>query len=379
MYNNITKDKLYGDIGSERIYIMDFFSFLTLFGGLAIFLYGMNVMGDGLEKFSGSRLKSILENLTSSPIRGVILGTAVTAIIQSSSATTVMAVGFVNSGLMKLSQAIGIIMGANVGTTVTAWLLSLTGIESSNFFVRLLNPSSFAPILACAGIFLIMFTHSERKHNLGSIFIGFGLLMTGMEFMSDSVRPLADIPEFQNILTLFKNPVLGVLTGALLTAVIQSSSASVGILQALSVTGGITYAAAVPIIMGQNIGTCVTAILSAIGTSKNAKRTAAAHLLFNVIGTILFLLLYYIANAIFSFPFHASPINAAGIAMVHTIFNILSTVVMLPFARQLERLAYIVIPEDDIREHHKLLDERLFMTPSIAVQRTKDVCDNMAM
>ncbi|MDD6485013.1 MAG: Na/Pi cotransporter family protein [Clostridiales bacterium] len=358
---------------------MDFFSILTLFGGLAIFLFGMNVMGEGLEKCSGGRLKAILENLTSSPIKSVLLGAGVTAIIQSSSATTVMVVGFVNSGIMRLSQTIGIIMGANVGTTVTSWLLSLSGISSDNFFIRLLKPSSFAPVLACVGVVMTTFLKGERKHNIGSILIGFGVLMTGMELMSGSVKPLAEVPEFRNILILFSNPVLGVLTGALLTAVIQSSSASVGILQALAVTGGITYSNAIPIIMGQNIGTCVTAILSAIGANKNAKRTAVVHLSFNIIGTLVFLILYYSLNALLHFSFVTNSINAAGIALIHSIFNIFSTVLMLPFSRQLERLAMLIIPDDETQEKYDLLDERLLATPSVASHQAKSIADNMGM
>ena len=358
----------------------DFFSILTLFGGLAIFLYGMNVMGDGLEKFSGGKLKSILENLTSNPIKGVLLGTGVTAIIQSSSATTVMVVGFVNSGIMKLSQAIGIIMGANVGTTITSWLLSLTGIEGDNFFLELIKPSSFAPVLACVGIVMTMFLKGERKNNLGSIFIGFGVLMTGMELMSGAVKPLADVPEFQNILLMFSNPILGILTGALLTAVIQSSSASVGILQALSVTGSIKYSNAIPIIMGQNIGTCITAILSSIGTNKDARRTSVVHLSFNILGTLSFLILYYSLNAILKFDFIEQSINAADIAIIHTLFNFFTTAVLLPFTKQLERLAYFVIKDDEnTHNKYKLLDERLLNTPSVAAHQAKSITNNMAM
>ena len=358
---------------------MDFFSILTLFGGLAVFLFGMNVMGDGLEKTSGGKLKSILENLTSSPLRGVILGFAVTAVIQSSSATTVMVVGFVNSGIMRLSQTIGIIMGANIGTTVTAWLLSLSGIESDNFFLQLLKPSSFAPVLACIGVVMTSFMKGEKKHNIGSILIGFGVLMMGMDLMSGSVKPLADDPNFQNILVMFSNPLLGVLTGAILTAVIQSSSASVGILQALAVTGGITYSNAIPIIMGQNIGTCVTAILSAIGANKNAKRTSVIHLSFNIIGTVVFLVLYYSLDAIFKFAFVDESINAANIAIIHTIFNILSTAVMLPFTKQLEKLAMVVIRDDQKQEKYDILDERLLATPTVAAHHAKSIADNMGM
>lgn len=281
---------------------MDIFGVLSLIGGLALFLYGMHVMGAGLEKMSGGRLERILENLTSNPLKAVLLGAGVTAVIQSSSATTVMVVGFVNSGIMKLSQAIGIIMGANIGTTITAWLLSLTGIQGDNLFINMLKPTSFSPILALIGIILLMSGKSDKKKITGEILLGFVVLMYGMSAMSGAVEPLADVPEFTNLLTMFKNPVLGVLAGALLTAVIQSSSASVGILQALSVTGGFTFGTAIPIILGQNIGTCVTAMLSAIGANKGAKRTAFVHLYFNMIGTVLFLCLFYLGNAIFSFP-----------------------------------------------------------------------------
>lgn len=281
---------------------MDIFGVLSLIGGLALFLYGMHVMGAGLEKMSGGRLERILENLTSNPLKAVLLGAGVTAVIQSSSATTVMVVGFVNSGIMKLSQAIGIIMGANIGTTITAWLLSLTGIQGDNLFINMLKPTSFSPILAMIGIILLMSGKSDKKKITGEILLGFVVLMYGMSAMSGAVEPLADVPEFTNLLTMFKNPVLGVLAGALLTAVIQSSSASVGILQALSVTGGFTFGTAIPIILGQNIGTCVTAMISAIGANKGAKRTAFVHLYFNLIGTVLFLCLFYLGNAIFRFP-----------------------------------------------------------------------------
>lgn len=361
---------------------MNIFSVFTLLGGLAIFLFGMNVMGEGLEKRSGEKLKSILEHLTSSPIKGLLLGAGVTAIIQSSSATTVMVVGFVNSGIMKLSQSIGIIMGANVGTTITSWLLSLSGIQGDNFFLQLLKPSSFAPILAFIGIIFTMFSKSDNAKSTGSIFLGFAVLMTGMEMMSASVKPLADNPDFTNMLLLFSNPILGILTGALLTAIIQSSSAAVGILQALSVTGSITYANAVPIILGQNIGTTITALLSSIGTNKNARRTAIIHLCFNIIGALVFLILFYSLKAIIGFPFINDSINAAGIAAVHTIFNLTSTLILFPFAKWLEKLAYFIIKENDPNgkeEKISLLDERLLATPSVAIARAKDVTDHMAI
>ena len=362
---------------------MDIFGILALIGGLALFLYGMNVMGAGLEKMSGGKLERILETLTSNPIKAVLLGAGVTAVIQSSSATTVMVVGFVNSGIMKLSQAIGIIMGANVGTTVTSWLLSLTGIEGGSFFVQMLKPSSFSPILAMVGIILTMAAKSDNKKNVGQILLGFSVLMYGMEAMSGAVEPLADVPEFTSMLTMFNNPVLGVLTGAILTAIIQSSSASVGILQALSVTGGFTYGSVLPIIMGQNIGTCVTAMISSVGTSKSAKRTAFVHLYFNIIGTIIFMLVFYIGNAIFHFSFTNETVGAAGIAAIHTIFNIFATLVLLPFTKGLEKLAYLTIPvspeekevQDDV---FTILDDRFLSSPAFAIEQCHSLVNQMA-
>ena len=349
--------------------------------GLALFLYGMHVMGEGLSRMSGGKLESILERLTQSRIRAVLLGAAVTAVIQSSSATTVMVVGFVNSGIMRLSQAAGVIMGANIGTTITSWILSLTGIESSNIVLRLLKPSSFTPVLAIVGVGFLLFTKSEKKHNIGTILIGFTVLMCGMQMMSDAVKPLADVPEFTSILLKFTNPVLGMLAGLLLTAVIQSSSASVGILQALCVTGAVTYGAALPIIMGQNIGTCVTAILSGIGASKNARRAALIHLYFNIIGTVLFMTVFYAINAVFPFAFLTQPANAAGIAVIHTVFNVLATLVLLPFSHGLERLATLTIRDDEQAERiddFQLLDERFLATPAFAVDQCRVVAARMA-
>ncbi|MCI7737064.1 MAG: Na/Pi cotransporter family protein, partial [Clostridiales bacterium] len=360
---------------------MDLFGVLNMICGLALFLYGMHVMGEGLSRMSGGKLESILERLTQSRIRAVLLGAAVTAVIQSSSATTVMVVGFVNSGIMRLSQAAGIIMGANIGTTITSWILSLTGIESSNIVLRLLKPSSFTPVLAIVGVAFLMFTKSEKKHNIGTILIGFTVLMCGMQMMSDAVKPLADVPEFTSILLKFTNPVLGMLAGLLLTAVIQSSSASVGILQALCVTGAVTYGAALPIIMGQNIGTCVTAILSGIGASKNARRAALIHLYFNIIGTVLFMAVFYAINAVFPFAFLVQPANAAGIAVIHTVFNVLATMVLLPFSRGLERLATLTIRDDEQAERiddFQLLDERFLATPAFAVDQCRVVAARMA-
>lgn len=362
---------------------MDIFGVLTLVGGLALFLYGMNVMGAGLEKMSGGKLERILENLTSNPIKAVLLGAGVTAVIQSSSATTVMVVGFVNSGIMKLSQAIGIIMGANIGTTMTAWLLSLTGIEGGNFFIQMLKPSSFAPILAAIGIIFIMSGKSDKKKDVGEILLGFTVLMQGMELMSGAVEPLADVPEFTNILTMFDNPVFGVIAGALLTAIIQSSSASVGILQALSVTGAFSYGSVIPIIMGQNIGTCVTAMISAIGANRGARRTAFVHLYFNIIGTILFLLLFYTGNAIIRFSFADETVGAAGIALIHSIFNIFTTLVLLPFTKGLEKLAYLTLPltEDEkntTEDVFAILDERFLSSPAFAIEQCRSLVSQMA-
>lgn len=361
---------------------MDIFGILTMVGGLAMFLYGMSVMGSGLEKMSGGKLEKILESLTSNPIKAVLLGAGVTAVIQSSSATTVMVVGFVNSGIMKLSQAIGIIMGANIGTTITSWLLSLTGIESSNFFLRMLKPSSFSPILAIIGVILYM-SGKEKKKDIGEIMVGFAVLMFGMETMSGAVEPLADVPEFTNVLTMFHNPILGVLVGAGLTAIIQSSSASVGILQALSVTGAFTYGSVIPIILGQNIGTCVTAMISAVGANKAAKRTAFVHLYFNIIGAILFLTAFYILNAIFHFEFVTETVGVAGIALIHSIFNLVTTLVLLPFIHGLEKLAYLTIPESEEEKSAKedvfaVLDERFLSRPSFAIEQCKTLVNQMA-
>ena len=364
---------------------MDIFGILSLVGGLALFLYGMNVMGGGLEKLSGGKLERVLEKLTSNPLKAVLLGAGVTAVIQSSSATTVMLVGFVNSGIMKLSQAVGIIMGANIGTTITSWLLSLTGIESGNIFIKLLKPSSFSPVLALIGIILMMGAKSSKKKDISEIFLGFAVLMFGMETMSDAVKPLADVPEFTGILTKFSNPLLGVLVGALLTAVIQSSSASVGILQALSVTGAFTYGSVIPIIMGQNIGTCVTAMVSAVGANKGARRTAFVHLYFNVIGSVVFLVIYGILNTAFQFEFTQMTVGAAGIAAIHTIFNLFATLVLLPFTKGLEKLAYLTIPvtAEELQasgreDEFKVLDERFLSTPGYAIEQCISLAKKMA-
>lgn len=356
---------------------MNIFSVLSLVGGLALFLFGMNYMGASLEKMSGGKLESVLEKMTNNRIKGVLLGAGVTAVIQSSSAVTVMAVGFVNSGIMTLHQAIGIIMGANVGTTVTGWLLSLTGIESTNLFLTLIKPSSFTPVLTLIGVILYVFCKGEKKKNTGSILIGFSVLMYGMEAMSGAVEPLKDIPEFTNLLTMFSNPLLGVLAGTLLTAVIQSSSASVGILQALAATGSITVSSAFPIILGQNIGTCITAIISSVGTSKNAKRTAVVHLAFNTIGVTLAMILFYGLNALIGLPFIQETVNAADIAIIHTVFNVFATVVLFPFGKQLEKLACIIVRNRHEQEQSSLIDERFLISPSYALDKVKEKCDKM--
>ena len=359
---------------------MDIFGVFALVGGLALFLFGMDAMGKGLEKLSGGRLERLLEKLTSNRLKAVALGTLVTGIIQSSSATTVMVVGFVNSGIMKLTQAVGIIMGANIGTTITSWILSLSSIEGDSFLLKLMKPSSFAPILALIGIILLMFCKSEKKKNIGTILVGFAILMTGMDQMSAAVKPLRDVPEFTNILLMFSNPILGMLAGLVLTAVIQSSSASVGILQALCVTGAVPFGTALPIIMGQNIGTC--AIISSIGTSKNAKRAAAVHLFFNIIGTAVFMIVFYTINAFMPFEFLNTPADAAGIATVHSLFNIGATLLLLPFGNQLVKLATWVIKdskEDQEKENlFKALDVRFLDTPSIALEQCKKLTDDMA-
>ena len=361
--------------------IMDFFDILAMVGGLALFLYGMNTMGDGLAKLSGGKLEKILEKLTSKRIMAVLLGAGVTAVIQSSSATTVMVVGFVNSGIMKLNQAIGIIMGANIGTTITSWILSLTGLEGESFFIRMLKPSSFTPILALVGVAFLLFAKKEKKKDLGTIFLGFAVLMFGMQSMSDAVSGLQEVEGFRNILLMFSNPILGMIAGTVLTAVIQSSSASVGILQALCATGAVTYGTALPIIMGQNIGTCITAVLSSIGTSKNAKRAAAVHLSFNVIGTTLFMIVFYTINAFFPFEFLGDAAGEMGIAVIHTTFNVLASLVLFPCANLLEKLAYHIVPdskEDKKDNEFDLLDERFLDRPGFAITQATTVTEKMA-
>lgn len=366
---------------------MTIFDVLNMIGGLALFLFGMHVLGEGLTKSSGGRLERILESLTNTPLKAVALGACVTAVIQSSSATTVMVVGFVNSGIMKLTQAVGIIMGANIGTTMTSWILSLSSIEGNSLFIQMLKPSSFSPILAIIGVSFLLFSKKDKLRNIGSIMVGFAILMTGMDTMSAAVEPLKNVPEFTNMLLMFSNPILGLLAGTLLTAIIQSSSASVGILQALCATGAVTFGSAIPIIMGQNIGTCITAILSSIGATKNAKRTALIHLYFNVIGTTIFMVGFYALNAFVHFDFLAQTIDPAGIAVVHSFFNIFATLILLPFSNLLVKLAYKTIKIDEESEieitsksvsDFLTLDERFLDTPGFAIDQCKIVTNHMA-
>lgn len=356
---------------------MTVFNFISLLGGLALFLFGMSTMSGGLEKTAGGKLEKILKKMTDRPIKALLLGIGITATIQSSSAVTVMLVGLVNSGIMQLGQSVGVIMGSNIGTTVTAWILSLAGIESDNFFVSLLKPSSFSPIVAFIGILLVMVAKKSRSKDVGSICLGFAVLMFGMEMMSDSMSPLSEMEEFRQIMVMFNNPILGLLVGIVLTAVVQSSSATVGILQALSLTGALSYSMAIPIIMGQNIGTCVTALISSIGVSKNAKRVAAIHVYFNLIGTAVLLAAFYGANAIFDFAFADSAIDPAGIAIVHSIFNIATTVLLFPFSKQLEKLARKTVKESGGQK--AFIDERLLNSPSLAVSESRNYAVKMGM
>ena len=365
---------------------MDIFDVLSMVGGLALFLYGMHIMGDALAKMSGSKLEKVLERLTSNKWSAVLLGAGVTAVIQSSGATTVMVVGFVNSGIMKLNQAVGIIMGANIGTTATSWLLSLSGIDGGSFFLQMLKPTSFTPILAVIGAILVVFCKSEKKHNIGTILLGFAILMYGMTAMSSAVEPLKDVPQFTQILTKFENPLLGVIAGFVLTTIMQSSSVSVGILQALCSTGAVSYALALPIIMGQNIGSCTTAMISSVGASKDAKRAAAVHFYFNVIGTVVFMLVFYISNAFVHYAFLPQAANEVGIATIHSIFNIAATIVLLPLSGFLEFLAVKTIKDDDEEEdelskHDKvlqLLDPVFLERPGFAIMQCRKVASEMA-
>ena len=356
---------------------MDIFSVFTLCGGLAFFLYGMTTMSKSLEKMAGGKLERLLKRMTSNPFKSLLLGAGITIAIQSSSAMTVMLVGLVNSGVMELGQTIGVIMGSNIGTTLTAWILSLTGIESESVFVNLLKPENFSPVIALIGIILIMGSKKQKRRDIGRIMVGFAILMYGMELMKNAVSPLADMPEFSSLLTAFNNPLLGVLVGAVFTGVIQSSAASVGILQALALTGSITYGMAIPLIMGQNIGTCVTALLSAIGVNRNAKRVAVIHISFNVIGTAVCLVLFYGGNAIFHFTFMNQAVGAVGIAFCHTVFNVLTTLMLLPFSRQLEKLARRMIRTEDKAEQFAFLDPLLLRTPSVAISECTAMTNRM--
>ena len=359
---------------------MSILNIFTMLGGLALFLYGMGVLGDGLSKLSGGRMESILSKMTDSPFKGVLLGAVTTAVIQSSSATTVMVVGFVNSGIMQLKQAVGIIMGANIGTTITSWILSLSGIKSDNFFVLMLKPDAFSPILAIIGVIFLMFSKSERKKDVGGILVGFAILMFGMDTMSSAVEPLKDIPQFTRLFVAFSNPVIGIIVGAILTAMIQSSSASIGILQALCATGAIPYSAVLPIIMGQNIGTCVTALLSSIGAKTNAKRVAFIHLYFNVIGTAVFIAVFYAAHYFYPFDFLEQTATSTGIAMIHSCFNVFATIVLFPFSYKLVTLASVSVPEkhaDMIQKPSSKLaalsnmDKRFLENPAFALRQCK--------
>lgn len=356
---------------------MDIFDILSLIGGLALFLYGMNSMGNSLEKKAGGQLKSVLTKMTDNPFKGFLLGLIVTSIIQSSSATTVMVVGFVNSGIMTLHQSIGIIMGANVGTTITAWILSLMAVDGGGI-MAFFKPSSFVPVLALIGVILLMFTKKQKNKDTAAILLGFATLMTGMAAMSDAVEGLKEVPEFTNILTLFSNPILGVLAGAAMTAIIQSSSASVGILQAISSTGAVAFSSAVPIIMGMGIGTCITAVLASIGANKNAKRATLVHLYFNVIGTPVALALFYGANALLEFSFFNNAVGEVEIAIINTVFKLFCTLFWFPLIKVLEKLATVSVKDTEEKEKYEVLDERLFATPAVAVERCREVTKTMA-
>ena len=358
----------------------------SLLGGVGLFLFGMTIMSAGLKNACGDKLQTILEHATKNKLIAIAVGLGMTILVQSSSATDVMVIGFVNSGLMNLGQAIGVIMGANIGTTITSWILSLTGIQSDNFIIQMFKPTSFSPVLAIIGVIFILFINDSKKKDIGSIFIGFAILMYGMDMMSSAVKPLAEVPEFTNLLLKFSNPLLGVIAGALLTAVIQSSSASVGILQALCLTGAVPFSAAIPIIMGQNIGTCVTAMLSGIGASKNAKRAALVHLYFNIIGTVIFMIVFYTINAVVHFSFLDTAASAMGIAVIHSSFNIAATIMLLPFGSGLVKLACLTIPEEkkeapvqnQEKDAFRLLDQRFLDTPAFAVEQCRQTTIQMA-
>lgn len=365
---------------------MDIFRILTMIGGLALFLYGMEVLGDGLKKMSGGKLEIILEKLTSNKLMAILLGAGVTAVIQSSSATTVMVVGFVNSGIMKLTQAIGVILGANVGTTVTAWLLSLSGVDGSGLFLQLLKPSSFSPILAIAGVAVRSMSKREKHRDMATIMIGFAVLMIGMDTMSNAVKPLAEIPEFTNILFMFSNPVIGMLVGLVLTAIIQSSSASVGILQAMCASGAVSYSTAIPIIMGQNVGDCVAALLSSAGAGNKARRAALVNLYYKIIKTAAFMVIFYTLDAVFHFAFLSNSASALGVAVIHTAFNVVAVILIYPFTQVLERLVYLTIPETEeelrsrepAKQEIQILDARFLSTPGFALEQCKNAAIDMA-
>ncbi len=363
---------------------MDIFSVITLFGGLAFFLYGMHLLSTSLEKMVGGKLEHVLRSMTSNRFKALLLGMGITIAIQSSSAMTVMLVGLVNSGIMSLSQSIGVIMGSNIGTTATAWILSMSGISSDNVFVQLLKPANFSPIVALIGIILIMFIKGDKKKDVGAVCVGFAILMFGMDLMGDSVKPLADMPQFKEIILMLNNPIVALLAGTIITAIIQSSAASLGILQSLALTGSITFNMAFPIILGQNIGTCITALLSSIGTSKNAKRVTAVHILFNCIGSLIFLIAFYAVDAVVQFAFTDAPISAVMIAVVHSIFNVVTTFLLLPFCGVLEKLALLVVRDkkgaaaEEKDEHKILLDERLLRSPSFAIAECRNITSKMA-
>lgn len=356
----------------------DIFCILQLLGGLAFFLYGIYIMSSGLEKIAGGKLEKILKTMTSSPIKGLVLGAGITAVIQSSSAVTVMLVGLVNSGIMKLTQAIGVIMGSNIGTTITAWILSLSGIQSTNIVLRLFKPESFTPLLALIGVIMIFAARSNKNKNVGSVLLGFSILMTGMIFMSTSMEPLSHSQKFIDLLTLFKNPIFGVLVGTVITAVIQSSAASVGMLQALVMKVDMSYSMALPIIMGQNIGTCITAILSSIGVNSNAKKVSVVHVTFNIIGTIIFLTLFELARLLFKLPFMEQNINPAGIAILHSTFNICTTILLFPFIKQLENIANLLVKDTKTSKEEVFLDERLQLSPELATIEAQQKVIKMA-
>ena len=355
------------------------FNVITLLGGLALFLFGMDVMGKALERSAGGKLQTILAQMSSTVFRGFLLGLAVTAVIQSSSATTVMVVGFVNSGIMTLKQAVGVIMGANIGTTVTAWILSLSGLEGDSILIQIFKPSTLSPILGAVGIILYMFTSSEKKKSVGTIMLGFMSLMTGMEIMGDSMKFLENEPWFADLMISFSNPLVGILFGAVLTAIIQSSSASVGILQGLCGTGVVTFGSAIPIILGQNIGTCITAIMGAIGANRNARRTAMVHLLFNVVGVTIFVIGFYGLGLVIDWKFLSNTASAWNIAVIHTCFNVAATCVLMPMNGLLVKLAYLLIPKEETPQKQELLDPRLLATPAVAVQRSHEIAGKMAV